>query len=299
MPGVRAAACLSVPEALLVSALLVFATACTVLPPSPSSTPRSSRTVTCITRTLADGLHLQVLEHRMRVVEPSLVAFFDAHPSLDGHLTLPDLLFLEQLAESVHREAIRESTARTVGGTDQGKADIAAGSDSDLPDWLDPVDRIKVGLIGEALRFPVFLEAIDGVLCDDAIDPSSEHGGLVMLESGEGCPLRLLLVPSSDSGDDNAYWLPPELFTAACLAFWHDHRFRDGGGAAGLPQDPGSPGPSGAIGPSLVTAWGDRWIAYLRGIDGLVFTPMEGDRFSVVFFNAEGGAFELGRFSSP
>jgi hypothetical protein len=161
------------------------------------------------------------------------------------------------------------------------------------------VERIKIGLIREALRFPVFLDAIAGVLGDDALDPSSEHGGLVVLESGEGCPLRLLAVPSSNTGDDNAYWLPTELFTAASLAFWHDHRLRDGGGETGLLRDPGSPGPSGAIGPSLVTAWGDRWIAYLRGIDGLVFTPMEGDSFSVVFFNAEGGAFELGRFASP
>ncbi len=226
----------------------------------------------------------------MRVVEPALVAFLDANPTLDGHLTLPDLLFLERLAESSHRDALRESVSRAAGGADQGPADAPAESRADQPDRLDPVERIKIGLIREALRFPVFLEAIAGVLGDDALDPSSEHGGLVVLQSGEECPLRLLAIPSASAGDDNGYWLPPELFTAASLAIWHDHPFHDGEGAAG---------PSGAIGPSLVTVWGDRWIAYLRGIDGLVFTPTDGGGFSIVFFNAEGEAFELGRFAPP
>jgi hypothetical protein len=258
--------------------------------PSPGAVPPSGRTVTCITRTLADGLHLQVLEHRMRVVEPRLVAFLDANPALDGRLTLLDLLFLERLAESSHREALRENASRAAAVTVQRPADPPAESPADQPDRMDPVERIKIGLIREALRFPGFLEAIAGVLGDDALDPSSEHGGLVILESGEGCPLRLLAIPSSIAGDDNGYWLPPELFTAASLAIWHDHPSRDGEGAAG---------PSGAIGPSLVTAWGDRWIAYLRGIDGLVFTPTEGNGFSVVFFNAEGEALDLGRFAPP
>lgn len=215
---------------------------------------------------------MQVLEHRMRVVAPALVAFLDAHPALDGHLTLQDLLFLERLAESNHRDALRESASRA----------------ADQSDRMDPVERIKIGLIRAALRFPVFLEAIAGALEDDAVDPSSEHGGLVVLETGEGCPLRLLAVPSSIVGDDTGYWLPPELFTAAALAFWHDHPLRAGEGVAG---------PSGAIGPSLVTSWGDRWIAYLRGIDGLVFTPTGGGGFSVAFFNAEGETFDLGRFA--
>jgi hypothetical protein len=284
-PGMRAAEYPSVTEALLASALVVFAAGCAVLPPPPSS-----RTVTCITRTLADGLHLQVLEHRMRVVEPALVVFLDANPTLDGHLTLPDLLFLERLAESSHRDALRESVSCAAGGADQGPADAPAESRADQPDRLDPVERIKIGLIREALRFPVFLEAIAGVLGDDALDPSSEHGGLVTLESGEGCPLGLLTIPSSSVGDDNGYWLPPELFTAACLAFWHDHPFDERGGAGG---------PSGVIGPSLVTVWGDRWIAYLRGIDGLVFTPTDGGGFSIVFFNAEGEALDLGHFAPP
>ena len=82
----------------------------------------------------------------------------------------------------------------------------------------------------------------------------------------------------------------PSCSRQPALAFWHDHPLRDGEGAAG---------PSGAIGPSLVTAWGDRWIAYLRGIDGLVFTPTDGGSFSVVFFNAEGEALDLGRFAPP
>jgi hypothetical protein len=285
---VRTALRLSAAEALLASALVVLAAGCAVLPPTPA--PPSSRVVTCITRTLADGLHLQVVEHRMQVVEPALMAFLDAHPALDGHLTLPDLLFLERLVKSSHRETLRESASRAAAGTDQGPAATPVGSPPDQLDWLDPVERIKIGLIREALRFPLFLEAIAGVLGDDALDPSSEHGGLVVLEGGEGCPLRLLAIPSASVGDDNGYWLPPELFTAACLAFWHDHPYRDGEGAAG---------PSGTIGPSLVTAWGDRWIAYLRGIEGLVFTPTEEGGFSVVFFNADGEALDLGRFAPP
>jgi hypothetical protein len=285
---VRAASCLSVPEALLASALVVFAAGCAVLPPAP--VPPSGRTVTCITRTLADGLHLQVLEHRMRVAAPALVAFLDTHPALDGRLTLQDLLFLERLAESSHRGALCESGSHATAGTAQGPADAPAESPSDQPDRLDPVERIKINLIREALRYPSFLEAIARAIGDDALDPSSEHGGLVTLESGEGCPLGLLTIPSSSVGDDNGYWLPPELFTAACLAFWHDHPFDERGGAGG---------PSGVIGPSLVRAWGDRWIAYLWGIDGLVFTPTEGDGFRAVFFNAEGEALDLGRFAPP
>jgi hypothetical protein len=119
----------------------------------------------------------------------------------------------------------------------------------------------------------------------------------MLLENGEGCPLRLLAILSASAGDDNGYWLPPELFTAAVLAFWHDHSPRAGEEAGGLPLDPPHRGPSGTIGPSLVRAWGNRWIAYLRGIDGLVFTPTDGGGFSVVFFNAEGEAFDLGRFA--
>jgi len=257
-----------------------------VVPPPPSG-----RTVTCITRTLADGLHLQVLEHRVRVVGPVLVSFLDANPALDGRMSLPDLLFLERLAESSRREVLRASGPAHATDPEGG----SVGSS----DRLNAVDRIKVGLVREALRFPAFLEAIAGAIGDDVLDPSSEHGGVVLLESGDGCPLSLLPVPSSISGDDLVYGLPTELFTAACLAFWHNHSPGNDAAAAGSPESRKPPGPSGALGPSLVTAWGDRWIAYLRGIDGLVFTPTGGGGFSVVFFTSEGEAFDLGRFTAP
>jgi hypothetical protein len=281
---VRAAPRTPAAAAILASALAAFAAGCAAVPPPPSG-----RTVTCITRTLADGLHLQVLEHRVRVVEPNLVAFLDAHPGLDGRLTLSDLLFLERLTESGHRHVLLESASREAAGMD--------GGSTEPPDRLDPVERIKVGLLREALQVPAFLEEIAGAIGDDALDPSSEHGGLVLLGSGEGCPLFLLPIPSSSAGDDHAYGLPVELFTAACLAFWHNHAVGDGGGAAERFGGPRPPGPSGAVGPSLVTAWGDRWIAYLRGIDGVVFTPERGGGFSVVFFSSEGEVLDLGRFA--
>jgi hypothetical protein len=270
----------------LVSALIALAAGCAVIPPPPSG-----RTVTCITRTLADGLHLQTLEHRVRVVEPDLVAFLDENPGLDGRLTLPDLFFLERLAESSHRDVVRGSASGSAAGWDRGSTDPF--------DRLDAVDRIKVGLVREALRFPAFLGAIVAAIGDDDRDASSEHGGLVILESGEGCPLSLLPIPSSSAGDDHVYGLPTELFTAACLAFWHDHPSSDGKGPAERSDLARLPGPSGAVGPSLVTAWGDRWIAYLRGIDGLVFTPTDGGGFSVVFFSSEGESLDLGRFAPP
>jgi hypothetical protein len=281
---VRAASRAPAAAGLLASALAVLAAGCAVVPPPPSG-----RTVTCITRTLADGLHLQVLEHRVRVVEPVLAAFLDANPQLDGRMTLPDVLFLERLAESSRRDVLRASGPVRAAEPDGG----AAGPSG----RLDAVDRIKVGLVREALRFPAFLASIAGAIGDDALDPSSEHGGVVLLEGGDGCPLSLLPVPSSSAGDDLVYGLPVELFSAACLAFWHDHP----GEAAAAPS-PGirqPPGPSGALGPSLVTAWGDRWIAYLRGIDGLVFTPTGGGGFSVVFFTSEGEVLDLGRFTAP
>ena len=176
---------------------------------------------------------------------------------------------------------LREPVSGPADATDRGPA---------LSDRLDAVDRIKVALLGEALRFPEFIDAIALVIADDARDPLGEHGGLVILESGEGCPLSLLPVPSSSAGDDLVYGLPAELFTASCLAFWHDHP--PGGGE-------GKDGPSGALGPSLVTAWGDRWIAYLRGIDGLVFTPTSAGGIRAAFYTSEGEVLDLGRFEDP
>jgi hypothetical protein len=170
----------------------------------------------------------------------------------DGRLTLPDLLFLERLVESRHRDVLRGSASGPAASAGQGPT-----------------------------------------------DPSSEHGGLVLLESGEGCPLRLLPIPSSSVGDDLLYELPTELFTAACLAFWHDHPLDNEEGAVGRPDGPRPPGPFGARGPSLVTALGDRWIACLRGIDSLVFTSMGGAGFSIVFFNSEGEVLGLGQFVAP
>ena len=167
------------PVAFLALALVVLAAGCAVLPPPPGPVPPSGRTVTCITRTLADGLHLQVLEHRVRVVHPDLVAFLEANPGLEGRMTLPDLLFLERLAESNRRGVLRASAASPADVTDR---------DPTLSDRLDAVERIKVVLLREALRFPVFLGAIAGVIGDDALDPESEHGGLVILESGGGMP---------------------------------------------------------------------------------------------------------------
>jgi hypothetical protein len=273
------------PAAFLALALVVLAAGCAVLPPVPSG-----RTVTCITRTLADGLHLQVLEHRVRVVHPDLVAFLEANPGLEGRMTLPDLLFLERLAESNRRGVLRATAASPADATDRDPA---------LADRLDAVERIKVVLLREALRFSVFFGAIAGVVADDARDPLGEHGGLMVLESGEGCPLSLLPIPSSSAGDDLVYGLPTELFTASCLAFWHCHPPGDGAAAVGSPGSRQPPGPSGALGPSLVTAWGDRWIAYLRGIDGLVFTPTGAGSVSVVFYTSEGEVLDLGRFEAP
>jgi len=110
--------------------------------------------------------------------------------------------------------------------------------------------------------------------------------------------MRLLEVASAAEGDHD-YVLPGELFTAGCLAFWHDHAFND----AGLPVESldnrDAAGPSGSISGSLATVWGDRWVAYLRGIDGLVFTPTGGRSFAAVYFTSEGATLDLGRYAAP
>ena len=118
-----------------------------------------------------------------------------ANPGLDGRMSLQDMLFLERLAESNRRGVLREPVA--------GPAD-AADRDPAPAGRLDAVERIKIVLLREALRFPVFLGAIAGAIADDALDPTSEHGGLVILEGSGDCPLSLLPVPSSSAGYDVA-----------------------------------------------------------------------------------------------
>jgi hypothetical protein len=66
---------------------------------------------------------------------------------------------------------LRESAYRAAAGTDESPADTPTGSPVDQPDPMDPVERIKIDLIRESRRFPVFLEAIAGALDDDAFDP--------------------------------------------------------------------------------------------------------------------------------
>ena len=77
------------------------------------------------------------------------------------------------------------------------------------------------------------------------------------------------------------------------------HRSPPAGTRDGPSAPEGPAAPSGALGPSLVTAWGDRWIAYLRGIDGLVFTPTGAGGVSVVFYTSEGEVLDLGRCRAP
>ncbi|MCX7031696.1 MAG: hypothetical protein NTU62_16460 [Spirochaetes bacterium] len=259
-------------------AFLALAGGCTVLPPPPVAPPSSTRTVTCFTRTLSSGTHLQRLEHRMQVADPAVVAFLDANPGLADGMALTDLLFLERLAGTRRRQMLFEDRGEPAGGA---------------------VDRIKVRLLLEALGFPGFLAEVSGALDEDAIDSASEHGGLVLLQDGEGCPVRLLPIPSTTGADDHAFGLPPELFTAGCLAWWHDHAFNERGVPLEMLDNRAAAGPSGTASGSLVTAWGDLWVAYLRGIDGLVFTPTGGGTFSAVFFSSESEAVDLGRYAAP
>jgi hypothetical protein len=278
---------------------MAIASGCAVLPATAPSPPvrgeTSTRTVSCVTRTLADGMHLQVLEQRVTTAEPELVAFLDANPGLDGRLSLVDFLFLERLFESKHRPPALELRADPEPTALDMDSELARGP----PDSLDAVWRLKIGLIRDALGFPSFLSEVSRAIGEDALDPASEHGGLVLLSNADGCPLRLLALPSVYSGDDFAYGLPPELFTASCLAFWHNHQIGDRGLTTGPGGADRATGPSGALGPSLASAWGDRWIAYLKGIDGLIFTPGEEGAFMVVFYGHEGEIRDLGTYRPP
>jgi hypothetical protein len=230
---------------------------------------------------MSDGLHFRFLEHRLQVADPSVISFLDSRPELDGRITLGDLLFLETLAETRYRELLREPPARPGEGT---------------PEPVNAVAAVKLRLLRQALGCPGFVDEIARNIDEDARDTDTEHGGILLLTDSEDCPAHLLTIPSGTTGDDHGYDLPTELFTASSMAVWHDHAANDRGLPAGELDNSAAVGPSGTASGSIVTVWGDMWIAYLRGIDGVVFTPTGDGTFSVVFFSSDGQKVDLGRY---
>jgi hypothetical protein len=281
---------------------------CAVLPSPPGAAAPFTRAVVCISRTLSGGPYLRVLHHRFEIANPTLIAFLDAHPRLDGRLSLSDLLFIEGLAESrcggllatptdvLHDEVQHRLEASASGWI--AAASTPGSTSHDALAGLDPVDLCKVSLVLDALQDDAFIASVAESIEADALDRSSEHGGLALIAEGDSCAVRLLEIRSA-AGGDHDYVLPAALFTAGCLAFWHDHAFND----LGLPVEEldnrGAVMPSGSITGSLATVWGDRWVAYVRGIDGLIFTPTGGKTFAVVYFTSEGATVDLGRYPSP
>jgi len=231
---------------------------------------------------MSDGLHFRFLEHHLQVADPAVIAFLDARPELDGHLMLGDLLFLERLAETRHRHLLLEPPG-----------DVGEG----MPGSSNEVALLKLRLLRTALQCPDFVEEIAASIDEDAQDPDHEHGGLVLLAEAEECPVSLMPVASTAGSDDHAYGLPTELFSASSLAVWHDHASNEKHLPVEELDESAAAGPSGTASGSLVTVWGDTWIAYLRGIDGLVFTPTGGRTFSVVFFTSDGQKVDLGRYT--
>jgi hypothetical protein len=240
--------------------------------------------VTCYTRSLASGVRVEVLDHRVVVDDQSVLAFLDRFPTLDGRISLQDLLFLDSLAETRHRDLL----LREPGGPD---APDAAG--------LPPVERIRVALITEALATPAFRSEVADSLRANAQDQTAERGGVLVLSDDATGPLRLLEVPSEQTGDEHSYTLPVELFTAGSVAVWHTHAWNP----AGLPfeelDDSAISRPSGSAHGSLETAGGDLWIAYVRGIAGLVFAPTGRGTFSAVYYDEQEDVVDLGRFPAP
>jgi hypothetical protein len=263
--------------------------------------------VTCITRSLSGGTRLQVISDRFEIADPSLILFLDAHPQLDGRILLSDLLFLERLVDTPCRallfrptEELREEVRKrleTSASDRPAGAPPADGISHGVLAGLDPVKLCKVSLMLDALEDEVFLVSVSASIEADARDQSREHGGLVLVEGGDRCAARLLEIPSA-SGGDHDFVLPPELFTAGALAFWHNHAFDD----LGLPleelDNSGAMMPSGSLTGSLATVWGDRWAGYIRGIDGLVFTPTGGSTFAVVYVTSDGVTIYLGKYKA-
>jgi hypothetical protein len=239
--------------------------------------------VTCYTRSLASGVRLEVLEHRVVVADQSVLTFLDRFPALDGRISLQDLLFLESLAETRYRDLLLHEPA-------QPDDHNAVG--------LPPVERVRLALITEALAIPAFRGAVAASLRANARDHAAEHGGVLVLSDDSNGPLRLLEVPSGETGDEHSYTLPVELFTAGSVAVWHNHAWNP----AGLPfeelDDSAISRPSGTAHGSLETVGGDLWTAYLRGISGLVFTPTGNATFSAVYYDAQEDVLDLGRFSA-
>jgi hypothetical protein len=254
------------------------------VPPAQTAAPVSTRTITCVTRDMSDGLHFRFLEHRLQVADPSVIAFLDSRPELDGRLMLGDLLFLERLAETRHRALLLEppSVAR-----------------ERTPEAVNAVAAVKLRMLREALGCSGFLDEIAQNIDEDARDTENEHGGILLLTDSEECPAHLLTIASTTAGDDHGYDLPMELFTASSMAVWHDHAANDRRQPAEDLDNSAAAGPSGTASGSIVTVWGDMWIAYLRGIDGVVFTPTGGGTFSVIFFSSDGQKVDLGRYRRP
>jgi hypothetical protein len=276
---------------------------CAALPPSRGA--GSTRMVTCITRTLSGGTRLQVLSDRFEIADPALISFLDTHPRLDGRILLSDLLFLERLADSPCRallstrtEALREEVGKRLEALAADPPAASASLDGTWKDvlaGLDPAKLCKVSFLLDSLEDDSFLASVSASIEADARDRSSEHGGLVLVEGGDACKIRLLEVPSASEGDHD-FVLPPELFTAGALAFWHNHAFNDLGVPWEELDNSGSMMPSGSLSGSLATVWGDKWAGYIRGIDGLVFTPTGGRTFAVVYVTSDGVTIYLGRY---
>jgi hypothetical protein len=273
--------------------------------------------VTCYTRSLASGVRVEVLEHRVVVEDQSVLAFLDRFPALDGRISLQDLLFLESLAETRYRDML----LREPGGPDVPDG-LGAPEGSDVPDGpgalegpdvpdgpgapegsdvpdavgLPPVERVRLALITTALATPAFRSAVADSLRANVRDQASEHGGVLVLSNDAAGPLRLLEVPSEETGDEHSYTLPVELFTAGSVAVWHNHASNP----TGLPfeelDDSAISTPSGSAHGSLETVGGDMWIAYMRDIAGLVFAPTGQNTFSAVYYDEQEDVVDLGRF---
>jgi hypothetical protein len=271
--------------------------------------PEDAELVVSISRELVSSTQhtfVRTIRRRAFITDPQVRDFFRLYPDLAQGVPQSDLDFLLKLA------GLPAARGLLAAGTDgreledhlAGRQTVPSDSDRlsgrtdnrEQVGLLNPVDRIKVSLLLEALRCADLANRLAACLRQDLLESDAEYGGFLLLTGEEQAPVEFVPIRSRTL-DDWEYRPPAGLFLLTDFALWHNHAH--GADSTELEQVDNSSqaGPSGTLGCSLTGIGGDLWGCYLHTVDAVVITPTGGRTFNVDFVSSEGAVVDLGLYS--
>ena len=279
---------------------------CAGLPRPTAGLPLQLQVVS-ITRELrssGQNTYIHTVRRSESITDPAVIGFLHAHPNLAEDIPETDLRFLFRLAmhpptrrlltspEPV--ESILERRLAAVQPVFSDTDRLSRRTDNlEQLGRLNPVDRLKVLLLLEALESRSLADQLAVTLRRDLAENDAEYGGFVLLTGEPDAPIEFVPVRSRVRSD-HEYRPPAGLYALGDFALWHNHVRNEGVTDLAEVDNSSRAGPSGVLGGSLAGIGGDVWMCYLWTVDGVVITPTGGNTLNVDFVSSEGAVLDLG-----